>query len=197
MRSWLRSTAALLLILLVATFFLAVLYRPANLGPIPEAPRVTINLALTHDGIDPDRIEVLQGSRVLLNITADERAHRFGIPGYGLIRDIPLGGNLSLSFLATSQGSYEYKCMVILPDHALEHGVLVVLPTPPGSALEEPAMSADPRPLAGGTPTTDEESGNLSRAMTVATDAGPRAMLTRGRDSASGVEEFLVVWMKG
>lgn len=126
MRSWARSTTVLLIILLLATIFLAILYRPTDLEPIPEAPWEIVEIAISHAGISPQEIVVSRGTVVVLNITSEEGAHRFGIPGYGLFRDIPEGGNLTLTFLATSHGAYEYKCMVILPEHAAERGMLIV-----------------------------------------------------------------------
>jgi heme/copper-type cytochrome/quinol oxidase subunit 2 len=126
MRSWLKSAFVLMVILLLSTVFLAILYRPTNPVPIPEAPRVYYEVTISLSVITPERIEVAQGTRVFLNVTSTDVEHRFALEPYVVETVVPANETVQVGFLANLSGTFQLRCTIVAPGHVEEKAELVV-----------------------------------------------------------------------
>ena len=58
----------------------------------------------------PNTIEVNQGDRVVLEITALDRDHGIGIVGLDIERDLPHNKTVVIEFVAAKKGEFTIKC---------------------------------------------------------------------------------------
>jgi heme/copper-type cytochrome/quinol oxidase subunit 2 len=126
MRSWLKTVFTLMVILLLSTIFLALMYRPSEPLTIPETPRRYVEVNISLSRIVPERIEVVQGTHVFLNITSTDVEHVFQLASYGITVRVQGNETVGRDFLANILGTHEFRCIVVSPDHAGERGELVV-----------------------------------------------------------------------
>lgn len=122
-----RSTLVLLLILLLATVFFALLYRPPEQVGVPEVPRAFREVSCARSGVVPSHIEVNQGEMLVLNLTSADEEYVFDIPTYGQSQRVPAGGTATLRFQATIQGSHPYVCRPTGSPTPEQSGTLTVL----------------------------------------------------------------------
>ncbi len=128
MRSWLRTAFVLLLLFAVATVFLALVYRPPEPGSVPEPPHAFHNLTLSAEGIEPNRVEVEQGSLVVLNLTSVDAEYLFSLPHYGVSQRVFGNETVSVSFLASRVGTFTFQSSPVSPEVMSHAGTLIVTP---------------------------------------------------------------------
>jgi cytochrome c oxidase subunit II len=58
----------------------------------------------------PGTIRVNQGDKVVLEVTAIDREHGFGLKAYGINRDLPKGKTVTIEFVADKKGEFTIKC---------------------------------------------------------------------------------------
>ncbi|MFQ5837393.1 MAG: hypothetical protein ACE5HJ_01255 [Thermoplasmata archaeon] len=126
MRSGLKTAFILLVIFFFSTVFLALLYRPSESPPFPEAPRVYVDMTISLSKLLPDLIEVEQGTHVFLNITSMDVEHRFALTYYLTTVRVPAEEAVVVEFLANLPGTFAFQCTVVAPGHQTERGNLVV-----------------------------------------------------------------------
>ncbi len=123
-----KTALVLLIILMLSTLFFAFLYRPTSPLEVPGAPKAYFNVTMSLTGMQPERIEVKTGTRVILNVTASDVEHFFGIIDYGINRRVPARQTVTVDFLASRVGNFTYQCMIVSADHLKERGTLSVTP---------------------------------------------------------------------
>ena len=93
-----------------ATLLLAL---PFAVGLAPHAvdPTRTIDVTLSRYAFSPERIEVLLGERVRLNVISADRTHGFQIRQLGLNARIPAGGTtMNVELTPKEAGTFEITC---------------------------------------------------------------------------------------
>lgn len=58
----------------------------------------------------PETISVNQGDRVVLEITATDTEHGFGLAAFDIDRDLPPGQTVRIEFTADQKGEFSFKC---------------------------------------------------------------------------------------
>lgn len=58
----------------------------------------------------PDIIRVNQGDKVVLNVTATDKDHGFGIKALNIDRRLPKGKTVAIEFLAEKKGEFTVRC---------------------------------------------------------------------------------------
>lgn len=92
------------------TLFLAVPFLVA-LAPYAADSTRTINVTLSRYAFSPERIEVLLGERVRLNVVSADRTHGFQIRQLGLNVRIPAGGTtMNVELTPKEAGTFEITC---------------------------------------------------------------------------------------
>jgi heme/copper-type cytochrome/quinol oxidase subunit 2 len=80
----------------------------------------------------PGRLEVNQGDRVVIALTAADLTHGFYLDGYGLSERVEPGLTKTIDFVAGQAGKFRYRCSVTCgPLHPFMIGDLVVGPNTP------------------------------------------------------------------
>jgi cytochrome c oxidase subunit 2 len=92
------------------TLFLAVPFLVA-LAPYAADSTRTIDVTLSRYAFSPERIEVLLGERVRLNVVSADRTHGFQIRQLGLNVRIPAGGTtMNVELTPKEAGTFEITC---------------------------------------------------------------------------------------
>lgn len=114
-----------LLLLLPIVLMAAVVFAPWPETARPTSRSIHINAA--QFAFAPGRVEVQQGDRVTLRLTASDVVHGFYLDGYGLQRRIEPGVTEEIVFTADRPGKFRYRCAVSCgPLHPFMIGELVV-----------------------------------------------------------------------
>ena len=92
--------------LLAATILLMPLPKEAQ----PSAR--TVHIDATQFAFAPGRVQVKQGDRVTIRLTASDVVHGFYLDGYGLQRRIEPGVSEEIVFTADRPGKFRYRCGV-------------------------------------------------------------------------------------
>jgi cytochrome c oxidase subunit II len=58
----------------------------------------------------PGTIQVNQGDKVVLEVTAIDREHGFGLKAYDINRDLPKGKTVTIEFVADKKGEFTITC---------------------------------------------------------------------------------------
>ncbi|MFQ5920344.1 MAG: hypothetical protein ACE5I4_09935, partial [Thermoplasmata archaeon] len=127
-KGWAKSTLVLLVILLLATLFFALIYRPPDPQSVAGPPLVSYDLRISSLGVDPAVVQVMQGDLVALNVTAVDQDHHFGLTAFGISRWVNANETVEVRFHATLAGTFTYRCLITAPDHVGEEGSLRVMP---------------------------------------------------------------------
>ncbi len=113
--------AALALIVLVIPF-----------PPIGSPTTREINIDATQFEFTPGRVEVNQGDRVVITLTASDVVHGFHLDEYGIERRVVPGVAQQIEFVADQPGKFRYRCSVSCGSlHPFMIGELVVGPNAP------------------------------------------------------------------
>ncbi len=117
--------------LLVAVPFvllsLAMLVVPIPALQKPVTRHITLNA--TQFEYAPGRIEVNQGDRLVIDLTASDVVHGFYLDGYGIDQRVEPGLTKQITFVADQTGKFHYRCSVSCgPLHPFMIGELVVGP---------------------------------------------------------------------
>jgi heme/copper-type cytochrome/quinol oxidase subunit 2 len=120
--------------LLVAVPFvllgLAVMVAPIPTLQKPITRHITLNA--TQFEYAPGRIEVNQGDRLSIDLTASDVVHGFYVDGYGIDQRVEPGLTKQIAFVADRSGKFHYRCSVSCgPLHPFMIGELVVGPNLP------------------------------------------------------------------
>jgi heme/copper-type cytochrome/quinol oxidase subunit 2 len=98
--------------------------------PLPGKAHATtheITLDATQYEYAPGRVQVNQGDRVIITLTASDVVHGFYLDGYGLERRVEPGISQQITFTADKAGKFRYRCSVSCgPLHPFMIGELVV-----------------------------------------------------------------------
>ncbi len=121
-------------ILVVAVSFvllaLAVVVVPIPALQKPVTRHITLNA--TQFEYAPGRIEVNQGDRLVIDLTASDVVHGFYLDGYGIEQRVEPGLTKQITFMADQPGKFHYRCSVSCgPLHPFMIGELVVGPNLP------------------------------------------------------------------
>ncbi|MFQ5908365.1 MAG: hypothetical protein ACE5JE_06020 [Thermoplasmata archaeon] len=128
MKGWAKSTLVLFVILLLATIFLALLYRPPDPQAVGDPPLVSYDLRISSNGMDPAVVQVTRGDLVVLNVTAVDEDHHFGLTAFGISRWVTANETVEVRFHANLVGTFTFRCLITAPDHVDEEGTLRVMP---------------------------------------------------------------------
>jgi len=75
----------------------------------------------------PSVIEVNEGDTVILKITSIDVDHGIMIPKFGVNERVPVGGEITVQFVASEKGTYDFFCQVYCGEgHKGMQGTLVV-----------------------------------------------------------------------
>ena len=103
--------------------------------PLPRAAHATtreITLNASQYEYTPGRVQVNQGDRVIITLTASDVVHGFYLDGYGLERRVEPGVAQQIVFTADKAGKFRYRCAVNCgPLHPFMIGELVVASNTP------------------------------------------------------------------
>jgi heme/copper-type cytochrome/quinol oxidase subunit 2 len=103
--------------------------------PLPGTAHATtheIMLDATQYEYAPGRVQVNQGDRVVITLTASDVVHGFYLDGYGLERRVEPGVSQQITFTADKAGKFRYRCSVSCgPLHPFMIGELVVASNTP------------------------------------------------------------------
>lgn len=114
-----------LLLLLPILLMAAIVFAPWP-GTTRPATR-SIHIDAAQFAFAPGRVQVQQGDRVTLKLTASDVVHGFYLDGYGLQRRIEPGVTEEIVFTADRPGKFRYRCAVSCgPLHPFMIGELVV-----------------------------------------------------------------------
>jgi heme/copper-type cytochrome/quinol oxidase subunit 2 len=116
-------------------FSAAALMIAVWLVPLPGAAHATtreITLDATQFEYTPGRVQVNQGDRVIITLTASDVVHGFFLDGYALERRVEPGVAQQIAFTADKAGKFRYRCSVNCgPLHPFMIGELVVASNTP------------------------------------------------------------------
>lgn len=142
MGSGMRAALVLLLILLVATVFFALLYRPPDGGDLPELSRAYFEVRCSTEGVAPNHLIAEEGAFILINVTSLDNDYVFHLLGYaGITQRVPGGETVALPpFQATVATTLVYTCSTGSTVPLSHRGVLEIT----ASAEESPDGIPDP-----------------------------------------------------
>lgn len=113
---------------------------PPLSGEVKNGVRVITVTAKKYE-YSPDPIGVKQGEKVRLKITAADTEHGFGIKGYNINQDLPLGKEQIIEFTADQAGTFAIKCTVFCGfGHGGMTGRLIVQEEKKAAAEKMPMM---------------------------------------------------------
>lgn len=93
-----------LIYLLVAVVVLA------HAGNLYAQETKTFQITAKKYDFTPDTIKVNQGDKVVLQVTATDREHGFGIKEYNINRALPKGETVTIEFVADKKGEFTISC---------------------------------------------------------------------------------------
>lgn len=97
-----------------------------------QATTHEIALDATQFEFAPGRVQVNQGDRVVIHLTASDVVHGFYLDGYGLERRVEPGVSQQITFTANKAGKFRYRCSVSCGTlHPFMIGELVVASNTP------------------------------------------------------------------
>lgn len=120
----------LFLALPLAVLMILVIWWPGGTGTTSTTHDITINAA--EFAYTPGRVEVRQGDRVAITLTASDVVHGFALDGHDIdVRVIP-GISERVEFVADQAGKFRFRCSISCGSlHPFMIGELVVTPNDP------------------------------------------------------------------
>ena len=108
---------------------LAILFIPLP-TPAPQVRHITIDA--TQFQFNPGRVEVNEGDRLIITLTASDVTHGFYLDGYGIEQRLIPGISRQIELTANQTGTFRFRCAVSCgPLHPFMIGELVVNPNFP------------------------------------------------------------------
>jgi heme/copper-type cytochrome/quinol oxidase subunit 2 len=105
------------------------------LVPLPRTAHATtheVKLDAAQYEYAPGRVQINQGDRVIITLTASDVVHGFYLDGYGLERRVEPGVSQQITFTANKAGKFRYRCSVSCGSlHPFMIGELVVASNTP------------------------------------------------------------------
>jgi heme/copper-type cytochrome/quinol oxidase subunit 2 len=100
--------------------------------PRREVASRQIALDASQFAFSPGRLEIHQGDRVTITLTASDVVHGFYLDGYGLETRVVPGISQQIVFTADQPGKFRFRCAVSCgPLHPFMIGELIVTPNNP------------------------------------------------------------------
>ena len=93
---------------LIYLFVAAVLL--AGAGNLDAQETKTFQITAKKYDFTPGTIKVTQGDKVVLQVTATDRDHGFGIKEYNIDRALPKGKTVTIEFVADKKGEFTISC---------------------------------------------------------------------------------------
>jgi heme/copper-type cytochrome/quinol oxidase subunit 2 len=91
---------------LIALLALALTQAPPAMGESGKR----IKLTARQCAWSPTRVEVVQGSRVVIDLASTEGDHRFALPAFRLTLELKEGHKGQVEFVANRVGEFEWNC---------------------------------------------------------------------------------------
>ena len=91
-------------------YLLAAVALLAGAGTLYAQETRTFQITAKKYDYTPDTITVNQGDKVVLQVTATDRDHGFGIKAYNIDRALPKGQTVTIEFVADKKGEFIIKC---------------------------------------------------------------------------------------
>jgi len=91
-------------------FIIIILAAVAGSGELSAAETKTFQMTAKKYEFIPAVINVNQGDKVVLQVTATDRAHGFGIQEFNVDRALPEGETVTIEFVADRKGEFTIKC---------------------------------------------------------------------------------------
>ena len=91
-------------------YLLAAVALLAGAGTLYAQETRTFQITAKKYDYTPDTITVNQGDKVVLQVTATDRDHGFGIKAYNIDRALPKGQTVTIEFVADKKGEFTIKC---------------------------------------------------------------------------------------
>ena len=82
----------------------------AGAGDLHAQETKTFQITAKKYDFTPDTITVNQGDKVILQVTATDREHGFGIKAYHIDRALPKGKMVTIEFVADKKGEFTISC---------------------------------------------------------------------------------------
>jgi uncharacterized cupredoxin-like copper-binding protein len=120
----------LLLFVPLAAMMILIIWWPGQQSSAATTHEIAIDAAeFTYT---PGRVEVQQGDRVIITLTASDVVHGFALDGYDIdVRVIP-GISERIEFIADQAGKFRFRCSISCGSlHPFMIGELVVTPNNP------------------------------------------------------------------
>lgn len=92
----------------VLLFMVVVLF--AGIGTLHAAETKTFQITAKKYEFLPETIKVNQGDKVVLQVTASDRDHGFGISELNIDEALPEGNTVTIEFVAENKGEVTIKC---------------------------------------------------------------------------------------
>ncbi len=100
---------------------------PAFLGATEEKFRI-FDMQVNKDGYSPDSFTVNLGDTVQIKMTSVDGDYDFSMPWSGLYQFAKRGENKTITFGATSAGTFVFECRDHCPPDKVLKGTIIVLP---------------------------------------------------------------------
>jgi heme/copper-type cytochrome/quinol oxidase subunit 2 len=119
-----------LIIGLSAIAVLGWLLLPLPTDGQPETHHISIDM--TQYEFNPARVQVSQGDRLVIDLTASDVVHGYYLDGYGIEQRVEPGITRQVTITADQPGKYRFRCSVACGElHPFMIGELVVTPNLP------------------------------------------------------------------
>jgi len=79
-------------------------------GNLRAAETNTFQITAKKYEFNPDTIKVNQGDKVILQVTATDREHGFGIKELNIDRVLPKGQTVTIEFIPNKKGEFTISC---------------------------------------------------------------------------------------
>ena len=96
-------------VLIITMIVLSSFVSTGNLSAAETATK-TIQITAESYTFTPGTINVNQGDRVILKITATDKDHGFGIKAYNINEVLPKSKTVAIEFVASKKGEFTIKC---------------------------------------------------------------------------------------
>lgn len=91
-------------------YLFAAIFLLAGAGNLSAQETKTFQITAKKYDYTPDTIKVNQGDKVVLEVTATDREHGFGIKAYNIDRPLPEGKTVTIEFVADKKGEFTIRC---------------------------------------------------------------------------------------
>ena len=98
--------------------------------PKTEVPKTVVknfNIIAKQFEFSPNTITVNEGDTVRISVSSTDTTHGLMIPDFGVNKTIPAGSTVTVEFIASKKGTFQFRCSVFCGQgHPEMNGTLVV-----------------------------------------------------------------------